>query len=219
MSHDYNRCVSIIGIAGRGKYGGLASGKSKAAQLIVEIAGGKRFSFADPLKKLAQYAVKETTGEHIDPWKDKNEKVRKLLQRLGTEAMREYDKDIWVKAAMRDVAVYESVVRVSRDHLTGLKKRVPYADAVAVFDDMRFPNELEAVKTNGGITILITVDPDVQLARLKRLYPEVDYEARAQHESETALNDSVFDYQIESWDDERMENSLKEIMRENGFNV
>jgi hypothetical protein len=64
-----------------------------------------------------------------------------------------------------------------------------------IITDTRFPNELQAVKDKGGITI-------------KVVRPETDYLA-GDHASETALDKSKFDYVIVN--DGTMDDLVKEI--------
>ena len=86
---------------------------------------------------------------------------RKILQLLGTEAGRQIiHPNIWVNALMSE-----------------------YKESSQwIITDTRFPNELQAVKDRGGVTI-------------KVLRPETDHLA-GDHASETALDNATFDYVI-----------------------
>ena len=93
---------------------------------------------------------------------------RKILQLLGTEAGRQIiHPNIWVNSMFSE---YKDI----NDTPT---RNVIYPNWVIT--DTRFPNELEAVKERGGITIVV-----------KR--PETDHLA-GDHASETALDNSTFD--------------------------
>ena len=112
---------------------------------------------------------------------------RLLLQIIGTECIRDkVHPNAWVNALFAD---YKA-------------KWIPTGDSVAEEDvslekeypnwcitDMRFPNELEAVKSRGGITI-----------RVNRPWVDKNKEHQVitEHPSETALDNAEFDYTIEN---------------------
>jgi hypothetical protein len=84
---------------------------------------------------------------------------RQFLQELGTNAMRDnLHSNVWVSALFSD---YNTSSRW-------------------IITDTRFHNELEAVKSIGGITIRV-VRPDIK---------------QDNHPSETALDDAEFDYTV-----------------------
>lgn len=138
--------MEIIGLSGYAR-----SGKDEAAKVLVEEFGFKRVAFADKLREVL-YALNPVCGfqgnafkmvlypihiqEVIDQhgWDGYKEteygnEIRRLLQRLGTEAGRQTLWDsIWVDAA-----------------LTGHDK-----DAKIVVSDARFFNEFDAVIERGG---------------------------------------------------------------------
>lgn len=88
--------------------------------------------------------------------------VREFLQRLGTEAMRDgLHKNVWVNALLSDFNKETSKWIVT---------------------DMRFKNELSAIKKNGGITVRINRKDCVKI----------------DHPSETELDSESFDYVIEN---------------------
>lgn len=147
----------IIGLSG---YAG--SGKDTAAQGLIE-RGYTRIAFADVLKKMAYaldpYVLASEKTEWVtdlrpeqrpiirlqtlvseygwDFVKNTYPDVRRLLQRLGTEAGREILGDnIWVDTALKD------------------------APEKAVVTDVRFPNEVQAILDRGGVVIRI-VRPSV----------------------------------------------------------
>lgn len=99
---------------------------------------------------------------------------RDLLQKLGTEVMRDgLHKDVWVNALFSD---YKPFI---------------YSDIGGfeypswVITDTRFPNEFNAIKERGGINIRV-VRPDMH--SLQDMLPS--------HPSETALDEYSFDYEI-----------------------
>ena len=119
----------IIGICGH-----AGAGKDMVADLLVKKLDFIRIALADPIKKLAH----EYFGI---PWEelrrsDKPEKVRRLLQHLGTDVGRVYDPDIWIR------------------HLGRAIDNNPFERIVIT--DVRFPNEAEMlVKEYGADLILI----------------------------------------------------------------
>ena len=132
---------------------------------------------------------------------------RKILQLLGTEAGREViHPQIWVNALMAEYKLDDG--RVIEDISEENKVNYPTGFAPTkqmyfreprypnwIITDTRFPNELQAVKDKGGITI-------------KVVRPETDYLA-GDHASETALDKSKFDYVIVN--DGTMDDLVKKI--------
>jgi hypothetical protein len=127
--------IGLTGLAG--------SGKSTAAEYLVESHGFERRNFAGPLKKML-YTLDPILGtvngrgvpvplsalfEHLDgdelAVKESyyGAEYRRLLQVLGTDCIRAVDPDFWVKAALKDLD----------------------PDKDYVFDDVRFPNEADAL--------------------------------------------------------------------------
>lgn len=103
--------------------------------------------------------------------------VRDLLQRLGTEAMRDgLHKNVWVNALMADYV--HTKVQWSQGPIGG------YEDGPLpnwIITDTRFPNEAKAIKDKGGIVIKVDRPGVVPIN---------------DHPSETALKDYDFDYVI-----------------------
>ena len=96
--------------------------------------------------------------------------VRELLQKLGTEAIRDgLHPNAWVNALMCD---YKR------------PKMSEYNPSNWIVTDVRFPNELEAIEDVKGLTIRV-VRPQYETANFK-----------PQHPSETALDDAKFNYEI-----------------------
>jgi hypothetical protein len=133
-------------------------------------------AFADPLRE-ALYrlnpliAVQGFPGARLkqmvdiagwDELKEASEDVRGLLQRMGTEVGREMiSQTIWVDLAMKEAAKHDLVV----------------------ITDVRFPNEAEAIKAQGGV-----------LWRIQRPYVG----PANTHPSETALDGYEFDAIVEN---------------------
>ena len=142
----------IIGLAGRKR-----SGKSTAARYLVENHGVTELSFADPLKRMA-LAVDPRVGPESDPvrlseavgvwgWeeaKDRFPEVRRFLQRLGTEGVRDHiGQDTWVNLAELEI------IRVIREN----EQVDQVAESNIVFADIRFENEAALIREWGGVVI------------------------------------------------------------------
>lgn len=142
----------------------MGVGKSHAAAYILKkLGGGKQLAFADPLYNILFYAQDICNFPKV--------KDRKFLQFIGTEWARDYDESVWINLLVE-----------KSNNFTGLHQ---------VLEDVRFPNEFEALKDNGWICIKIT-----------RTNPE-DRSGNGckRHRSEMALDilsDKRWDYVIEN---------------------
>ena len=154
---------------------------------------------------------------------------RLLLQLLGTECGRQIiHPNIWVNALMSEYKHYKKGIAYNletdknlfeyylhkeckhcKKSYGGYKRQYLCMDCIEddsiqfypnwIITDMRFPNELEAVKKKNGITIRVNrksfkwIDPDEYEIQTGKKVERV-----AEHESEKALNDAEFDYTIEN---------------------
>jgi hypothetical protein len=140
---------------------------------------------------------------------------REFLQRLGTEAMREgLHTNVWVNALFADYK--ESPQNVLGNE--GYKLEDVYPNWIIT--DMRFPNELEAVIKNGGITIRVT--RSCGSSNFEGTQEEwdklVEKNKQALHPSETALDNAKFDYEIiNDGTIEDLVEKVKEILTEQGI--
>jgi hypothetical protein len=169
----------LVGVTGKKR-----AGKDTFAEVLLIHRGYTRVAFADPLRdsiletnpllpagtflpgefapyrhiRLAEYVAK--LGWHLA--KD-NPEVRRLLQAHGVSMRNNVYDGVWVEA--------------------GLRKAAPILEkgGGVVITDVRFPNEAEAVKANGGV-----------LVRINR--EGVDTTDR--HISEVALDDWPMDVEI-----------------------
>ncbi len=123
----------IIGLAGR-----AGCGKNTVADIICEfMPGWKQTAFADPLREVARYAFGLTRSQlfergskerTIDEW---GMSPREILQKLGTEVGRELHPDVWVRWVERHIEQYPDVPGW-------------------LVTDVRFPNELDWIDSQGG---------------------------------------------------------------------
>jgi len=107
--------------------------------------------------------------------------VREFLQKLGTEAIRNgLHTNVWINALFAD---YKSSY-VQHPNIEYMRQKV-YSNWIIT--DMRFPNEMEAIKARHGITIRVIRPQFIINGKviIKDLHP-----------SETALDDAKFDYEI-----------------------
>ena len=112
---------------------------------------------------------------------------RLLMQLLGTECGRDIiHPNIWVNALMSEYKTYKE----TKDFINTTLKDNEYPNWV--ISDCRFPNELEAVKSRGSISI--RVERNV----LNETAYEKSYRITHEHESETALDNAEFDYTIDN---------------------
>lgn len=168
----------LIGLSGF-----ATAGKNALGNFLVQDHGFKQYAFADALRAVvyalnpaivtmegsaahnegAQY--EGTLQEIVDDvgWdraKTENAEVRRLLQAMGTEAGRKIlGENIWIDAIFNQIHLTDNVV----------------------LTDVRFPNEAQRIKEEGGLVV-----------RINR--PGVT--ALNAHPSETALSEWPFDYTI-----------------------
>jgi hypothetical protein len=141
-----------------GFVGFIGSGKDTAADYLVNFHGFRRDSFANTLKDavaavfgwdrvLLEGRTKEAREwrEQVDPWWAERLKMphltpRWVLQYWGTEVCRQgFHDDIWI-------ASLENKMRKTGDDI--------------VISDVRFPNEIKAIKNAGGKVVRVVRGPD-----------------------------------------------------------
>lgn len=157
---------SMIGLSGR-----AGAGKSYVAWSLLRMLNywAIRGSFAAELRWEIEAALGLDQSASVLWAKPTSPEVRRLLQWWGTDFRRAEDPDYWVKKAM---ARYEK------------------APLPVVFDDVRFPNEADAIRANGGLLVRVLAPIEVREQRLGTLPPE--------HASETAMDYYPVDMHITS---------------------
>lgn len=146
----------------------------------------KQYSFAEALKKEVLGREKELCELHnieFDENPDMTDpictgpygKQRKLLQWYGTQFRRAQNINHWVE---------QVAFRIAIDASEALQKNFN-TKYFALISDLRFQNEFEWVKKNGGFTVKVERISDVPLEL-----------GNADHDSENDLNDAKFDYVI-----------------------
>lgn len=121
-----------IGLVGRAR-----AGKDTAAEVLAVEFGFEVVRFADPLKLIAAdlfgLSLDDVHGRGIDREAVLPEwglSIRQILQRLGTEVGRSLHPDVWVRYAARRIAASRAPV---------------------VVPDVRFANEVQALRALGGV--------------------------------------------------------------------
>lgn len=133
----------IVGLLGK-----AGSGKTTAAQHMAEAYGAKRISFAAPLKEMAKI-IWEFTDEQVygsteskETWDGRwNVTPRLAMQRLGTSARQWIHPEVWIHAAFNTI---------NNHYATHPEERL------YVVDDVRFINEVKAIKDYGWTTGFVT---------------------------------------------------------------
>ena len=100
--------------------------------------------------------------------------AREFLQYFGTSVMRKIKDDIWLERTMKTIEQEQS--------------------SIAIIPDVRFPNEVHAIKDAGGFVIRLTRDT-----------------LHSSHECESALNRDVFDWDTFDYIIDNQGYSIKEL--------
>lgn len=139
--------TKIIGIAGKAGHG-----KSTIAGLIMDstVERVEVISFATPLKQLLLKIFPYLRLEHLTDQELKsipiprlNDKTpRQLMQTFGTEFARSFDDAIWM---------YHAELRIKE--IIHSKRQSDMTTNFIVFDDVRFENEVELIRSYSGTII------------------------------------------------------------------
>jgi hypothetical protein len=168
----------IISITGK-----IGSGKDTIADIIMQYTpyhdweikkfAGKLKDIAEILSGVPKINFEDQEFKKQDMGPNWGMTYRDLLQKLGTEAMRNgLHKNVWVNALFSDYKGQQNADG-SFSHPNWL------------ITDTRFPNELEAAKTHNGITIKVVRESGNTIGTT--------------HASETALDDyTKWDYVVDN---------------------
>lgn len=129
--------------------------------------------------------------------------IRELLQKLGTDAMRNgLHENVWTNALFADYIPKE------------LDKKGSLFYPNWIITDVRFPNELKAVKDRNGVSIRI-IRPDLLTNPITgKSFPIKVH--KKEHISETALDEAEFDYVIYNNSDiQSLIEKVRIILKEN----
>ena len=174
----------LIGLAGVAR-----SGKDTAASVLATELGLYRHAFADPIKRMLEQVFGDNfvngDRERIDPISGVS--YRKLMQTLGTEWGRATHPALWTRVAK---AKWEWVKEgCPVDYKKGITENVmlgAFGDhAGMVISDVRFDNEAEWIRSEGGI--IVHVDrPDTEKVGIEG------------HASEQVMSRLPFDLVVEN---------------------
>lgn len=187
----------IIGVCGL-----IGSGKDTIADYLVNIHGFRRDSFANSLKDAVSAVfgwdrdMLEGRSRHSREWREQVDAwwahrlgiphltPRWILQHWGTDVIRNaFHDDIWI-------ASLENKLRSTTDDV--------------VISDCRFPNEIEAIRAQGGSVIRVVrgADPDwyryAELANLGQEFAATALKNIGVHASETSWIGTDFDRVIDN---------------------
>ena len=148
------------------------SGKDTIGSYLIQNYGCKRFAFADEVKRLARELFPE---EFVQ-----NDKPVDLLQWLGN-TMRQRNPDVWINKL-------STMIQLINEPVSNI-----------VVTDVRYPNEVQALKNLGFTIVKVQVPVEVSIERSKAT--EVNFtEELLLHESEQLAqsNEQYYDYIIEN---------------------
>ncbi len=183
------RIVLLSGHQGAGKTTIAQAVKKKFIRYSLQAAAV--YKFAEPLYSIHAEVQKIMEGYGFG-WKGID---GKLLQVLGTEWGREKDPDLWCKIA------------ASRF------KNADFLPAVVLFDDCRFYNEFVAFDKQGYEQVLkVRLECPEAIRRIRAEKWRND----TQHQSETELDDEVFDLWIDT-DETTIDQAAVLILHELGY--
>lgn len=170
----------IVGICGK-----AGTGKTTAARALVEQLGFIRRPLAYALKLDVADIARDRYGLDVPvsergavAWVDANKVLlRGVLQTVGTDLVRGLvDNDYWVNRLLED-----------------------YDGDQWVVDDVRFVNEAEAIKREGGCVIKLWAPDWLRQARLNLAHAEFD--VMNTHPSEREVDDIKADYTLDACGD------------------
>ena len=156
--------------------GKMGAGKSSLANHLVDVHKYTRVANAGALKALAAmaygpidksetYRLTKSGGYSRDGTVEVS--GREVLQGIG-QIVKEFDRDFWLKAMMRDMEA---------------KGNGPF-----VCDDTRFPFEADFLRERGWLIVKLDVPDEVRAERYERLYGRRPTQAELSHPSETEVD-------------------------------
>lgn len=155
--------------------GKMASGKTTLVNdLMTKYSFTKKYSFAQAVKDFARFVY--------DIPEDYKDRVK--FQKIGDGARKYISPDVWIDAVINQ------------------SKKAPINEK-QFLDDARYENEVIKLKKEGWLVILIDIDEELQIERLKKTYPddwEVHVDAR-NHASELGIDSidrNLFDLVVEA---------------------
>jgi len=145
----------IIAITGK-----MCSGKSTVANYLKERYNFKICSFGEPVKRYAALIFGDNT------------KNRPIIQDFA-QKIKELDEDVWVNYLLRNIDQNDNQDDNQNDIQNDNQNDIQddNQNDNIVIDDLRFPNEYDALHKRGVAIIKIDIDRAFQIHRLKETYP------------------------------------------------
>lgn len=137
----------------------MGTGKDISVSYLIEKYGGIKLSFAEPVYDILNYAQKTCSFSQ--------EKDRKFLQFIGTDWAREINENVWIDILLKKIINCNENIYVS---------------------DIRFLNELEALKNNNFICIKLV--RNINIDRIGT--------GSYSHISENSIEDKYWDFVIDN---------------------
>lgn len=201
--------------------GKMTSGKTTLSTILVEKYHYTKMAFADPLKQIAKTLT-------TDP-----ENLEALVYRVclnnpvkTEQCLNILLDDIYPKYKSHSIETKDNITRALFQELGQKLKAIDsnlwvnylvanLPDDKIVVDDLRFRQELNALETEGFLTIRLEITPEAQRERIEKLYGTVD-ENKLTDISEVDLDHAKFDYVIDATQSlQQIEEELDNILRWN----
>lgn len=143
------------------------------------------YKYMAPNGEYFAYGVKDQYKEI--PYIIQPTTIRIFLQKFGTEVGRQIHPDTWVNALFSDYKEYYNALEFNNVDDAKLYNKINRLNWIIT--DLRFENELKAIKDREGIVIRVN--------RISSL-PDDTFHKKPpyEHISETALDNAIFDYTI-----------------------
>ena len=149
--------------------------------LIGKMCSGKTYVSSILMRRCAlkKFAFADKVKEVAKDLFNMNRKDRKLLQHIG-QSMRNIDQHVWINYLLYKIEDEDRVI----------------------IDDVRYPNELQALRERDFIIIKLIVDKETQQKRLMETYPNnyTEHIDNMNHISEMHIDKMEADYEIKSDD-------------------
>lgn len=160
--------------------GRMGAGKTSIAEELMGLYGYTKFSWATPVKTIGALAygtiAKDVPYEVAVKGHPEIRTGRELLQRIGTDAMREQvDENFWIRVGVR--------------HLEN--NPGPFVN-----DDTRFPNEADALARREWIIVSVSLPEKERLQRLHLIYGDTLTADLLNHPSEQHVDKIKANYRL-----------------------
>ena len=144
----------------------MGAGKDEVSKYLIS-KGYTSIALADPIKRFAmdvwglsreQLWGPSSLRNRID--KRYNLSVRDILQKIGTDVARKLDKDVWARYAIKVAKELNNNPFKRYKPEIGLYTGFPKFRKGVVISDVRFINEFEYIKYNGGTLLRVVRNID-----------------------------------------------------------